>query len=207
MDVSLPTVRRRPLPWRDRARDRRGDALLARVTTAVACVAAAAAIHLGVVREHLAESVLFGWFFLGLALAQALIAARLVLVPLPSRLFFLGALSINAAAIAIWAVSRSTGLPLGPTPWVPEPTGVLDVLASVYEAAFVILVWRFVADPSTVALEPGRRHARETAVLVLLGILLAGWALSALQGGGDPAEGHTDALGPHGAAALRRTES
>ena len=39
----------------------------------------------------------------------------------------------------MWALSRSTGLPIGPTPGAPESVSLPDVLASVAEGVVVVL--------------------------------------------------------------------
>jgi hypothetical protein len=42
--------------------------------------------------------------------------------------------------VAVWLLSRTVGLPLGPTPWEPEGIGILDVLATVFEIAVIGVV-------------------------------------------------------------------
>jgi hypothetical protein len=36
----------------------------------------------------------------------------------------------SALVVALWIISRTTGLPLGPERWEPEPFGRLDIIAS-----------------------------------------------------------------------------
>ena len=43
----------------------------------------------------------------------------------------------NLAVLAIWAASRTTGLPIGPHPWETEPVGLLDLACGAYEIAIV----------------------------------------------------------------------
>jgi hypothetical protein len=43
----------------------------------------------------------------------------------------------NGAMVAIWAISRTTGLPVGPDPWMPEPLGALDLLATGLEVVLI----------------------------------------------------------------------
>ena len=45
---------------------------------------------------------------------------------------------MSGALTAIWAVSRMTGLPLGPEPWMPEPVQALDVVATLCEALVLV---------------------------------------------------------------------
>jgi len=98
--------------------------------------AAAGAIHIGVVPAHLREYWLFGLFFVAAGAAQAgwafLMAAR------PTRALNLAGLVGNAAVVALWIVSRTLGVPVGPEPGVAEPVGVLDALSSAFEVLIVI---------------------------------------------------------------------
>jgi hypothetical protein len=45
---------------------------------------------------------------------------------------------VNAAIVALWVLSRTSGLPIGPEPGSPEAAGALDLLATLYEVALVI---------------------------------------------------------------------
>ena len=42
-------------------------------------------------------------------------------------------LVVNAAVVAVWIVSRTTGLPVGPSPGTPEPFGGADLAATGFE--------------------------------------------------------------------------
>jgi hypothetical protein len=46
---------------------------------------------------------------------------------------------VSVGVIAVWAVSRTAGLPLGPEAGSPEPVGFADVGATLDELALVIL--------------------------------------------------------------------
>lgn len=41
----------------------------------------------------------------------------------------------------VWAISRTTGLPVGPAPWRPEPVGAIDSIATADELTLALLVW------------------------------------------------------------------
>lgn len=71
----------------------------------------AAAIHFAVVKMHFDEYTLFGVFFVGTGIAQLVWPAWLLRRSRP--LLGLGALG-NGAIVAMWAVDRIWGLPLGP---------------------------------------------------------------------------------------------
>lgn len=94
---------------------------------ASAGTAAAALVHLVVMPEHLRESLLYGAFFLCMALVQGVFAWSLLLTP-PALLLRVGALG-NGAAVTLWAVTRSVGLPFGPFAGQVERVGPLDLAA------------------------------------------------------------------------------
>ena len=95
----------------------------------------AGAIHFAALPEHLRESGLFAAFFFGCGTFQA--ATGLALrVHATRRLSLLVAIA-NAAVVALWVLSRTRGVPLGPAPWVPEHVGALDTVASACEVALI----------------------------------------------------------------------
>jgi hypothetical protein len=97
--------------------------------------AGAATIHFAVAKVHFDEYTLFGVFFVGSGLAQ--LAWPLWLLLRRWRpLLLLGALG-NALIVALWAVDRIWGLPLGPTPWEPDPVGFGDSATSAFEVVLV----------------------------------------------------------------------
>ena len=99
-------------------------------------------------------------------------------------------LAVNAGVVAIWVVSRTTGLPFGPEPGTPEAIGVPDVTATGFELVIAaILVVRLV--PSGAARL--RRHsmtvadAALAAVLALVAVaLVTAYAATSIAFGGDP---------------------
>ena len=52
-------------------------------------------------------------------------------------LFLLAAVG-NTAIVALWAVDRIWGLPLGPTPWKPDPIGFGDTVTAAFEVLLVL---------------------------------------------------------------------
>jgi diguanylate cyclase (GGDEF)-like protein len=93
-------------------------------------------IHAGVCPEHFREATVLGVFFLVVATLQLAWAAA-VLTRASRGLLFAGAAG-NAAVVAVWAVSRTFGVPVGPNPWRPEAVGVFDVLAVIAEVAVTV---------------------------------------------------------------------
>ena len=97
--------------------------VVARVAAA-ALTAGAGAIHLAVVPDHLREYLLFGIFF---AVVGAVQLGAAVALLRPTRRLAVGVATGQALLVALWLVSRTTGLPIGPQPWTPEEIGVADV--------------------------------------------------------------------------------
>lgn len=56
----------------------------------------------------------------------------------PSRGALIWGAAVNAAIVALWIMSRTVGMPIGPQPWVPEPVGVVDAIAAVAESVVVL---------------------------------------------------------------------
>jgi hypothetical protein len=97
--------------------------------------AGAASIHLAVAKMHFDEYTLFGLFFVGSGIAQ--LAWPIWLLFRRWRpLLVLGAAG-NALIVALWGVDRIWGLPLGPTPWKPDPIGFGDTVTSGFEVLVV----------------------------------------------------------------------
>lgn len=114
-----------------------GDARFVLLTGAIAFLFGAAMIHLAVVGPHLQESTLYAVFFVSAAIVQ-LVAAMTLTMNRHHRLLLAIALG-NALVIVVWALSRTVGLPIGPTPGIAESVSLPDVLASIAEAAIVML--------------------------------------------------------------------
>jgi hypothetical protein len=90
--------------------------------------AGAGAIHIAVIQAHLEEYWAFGVFFAVVAWLQILWA--IWVVARPSRVVALTGIGINGAITAVWVVSRTVGVPLGPEPGVAEPVEFVDVAAT-----------------------------------------------------------------------------
>src|SRR5919198_1278063 len=105
------------------------------VVAAALFSAGAAAIHFAVAKMHFEEYTLFGVFFVGSGVAQ-LVWPIWVLFRRWPPLFVLAAIG-NAGIVALWAVDRIWGLPLGPTPWRPDRIGFGDTTSAVFEVFLV----------------------------------------------------------------------
>lgn len=115
--------------------------LLAGVTvgrlTLAGLSAVAAGIHAWVAPEHYEEYTLFGVFFAVLGFAQAGWAAAVL--RRPTRLLYIAGIALSSGLLALWALSRSAGLPIGPEVWEAEPAGLLDVVAGVAELGVIVV--------------------------------------------------------------------
>jgi hypothetical protein len=130
--------------------------------------AGAAAIHFAVAKMHFDEYTLFGVFFVGSGLAQ-LVWPLWLLLRRWRPLLVLGALG-NGLIVALWAVDRISGLPLGPEHWKPDPVGFGDSVT----AAFELLI---VAGCVTVLARDRERPLRVGAAALTLAVV----ALTALS--------------------------
>jgi hypothetical protein len=103
----------------------------ARVWSAALLSIGAGLIHLTVAPEHLREWAPFGIFFLAVGSCQIILAAELI--ARPARKLEAIILAFNAFLIALWYVSRTSGLPIGPTAGQPEAVALTDVAAKALE--------------------------------------------------------------------------
>ncbi len=117
-----------------------------RLMTAAMLTLGAAFIHLAVAPAHLREYLPFGVFFLAVGCAQIVLAVEVV--SRPTRRLALAMAIGSAALVALWYVSRTVGLPIGPTPGLAEDTGLTDVICKLMEALSAILFLSLAAWPA-----------------------------------------------------------
>ena len=148
--VVAPAVIIAGLLWYDRIVDRRDAAGLppldiprGRVAVALASLGAGV-VHVAVCPDHFREAAVFGLFFAVCALAQVGWAAAVLAQP--SRRVWLAGLAGNAAVLALWAVTRTVGLPFGPEAGAAEAVGRADALAGVLEVVVVVAAVRALAE-------------------------------------------------------------
>jgi hypothetical protein len=101
----------------------------------------AALIHVSAAIGHVDESGLYVLFFALLApiqLAWGFLAYRR-----QSRRLLLAGAVLSLLVAGVWAMSRTTGLPVGPTPWHPEAVGAVDSIATADELTLALLVWLY----------------------------------------------------------------
>jgi hypothetical protein len=157
----------------------------AALVTAVAALAAAAVIHLGVVDVHAQQWAAEGAFFLLLAMAEAFLAVALVTSG--SRVVTKATIVLSLGTVALWATSRTVGVPLGPAAWDPEPVGLADSIATSLELATVAALVPVVL--------PAPRPSATAVVSATIGIAACLAAVAAVR-----AAGHDHTAGLHGGA-------
>ncbi len=145
----------------------------------------AAVIHAAVVPEHWEEWPLAGAFFVVLAVAEA--GCAVAVARSQSRAALVAALVVSAGPLMLWAVSRTTGLPVGPEAGTPEGVGMADAGASLLELVTLVLAAQLLAVPGL--RRPLTRHLRAGAVagvLALTTIGVGGSGLSSVHAFGGP---------------------
>jgi hypothetical protein len=98
--------------------------------------AGAGAIHIAVIQAHFDEYWAFGLFFAAAAWLQILWA--IWVVARPGRLVALTGIGINGAITAVWVVSRTVGVPLGPEPGMAEPAEFVDIAATSLQVLVIL---------------------------------------------------------------------
>ena len=97
--------------------------------------AGAAAIHFAVIADHFDEWWAYGVFFAVAAWLQILWA--IALGASVSRWLLLAGLVGNTIVVAVWAISRTSGFPVGPHAGTAESVAFIDVLATSLEVLIV----------------------------------------------------------------------
>jgi hypothetical protein len=142
---------------------------------ASATAAGSALVHFAVAPEHFAEWWGFGLFFV--LCAEVQLGWAIMLGRFRSNRMLAVGLVGSLFLVAVWALSRTSGLPLGPEPGVPEEMGVPDVASVALELVTAgACVW---------ALAVRSRGAMRFAIPVrvvglVLSIALTAWALAAV---------------------------
>lgn len=153
-----------------------GARIAARLVLAAAA-AGAGVIHLAYSPEHLREYLPLGIGFLVAGVLQLLWAAALTVRESPRLLLWGGLFSF--LFVGVYLMSRTTGLPLGPESFHPEPVGTADLICCALEVpvAFGALLLR--GHPNALRGRLHRRLAAVTAGSVLLVGLATSLALAA----------------------------
>jgi hypothetical protein len=97
-----------------------------------------ALIHVGAAVDHWRQYHLYTLAFSCLAALQTTWAAMIVRRR-SGRVLLLGC-SLQIGIVALWAISRTVGVPLAPQAWTPEGLGVADVTETIAELITVVAV-------------------------------------------------------------------
>lgn len=127
-----------------------------RLLLLVALSGSAGLIHARALFDHASHYWLFGVFFGALTYGQTLWAVWMYRRPDDERPLLPAAVA-SLAVVAIWVVSRTVGLPIGPWAGRPEPFGIEDITASLDELVLAALI--------IAMLRPDRRLAARLAWL------------------------------------------
>jgi len=143
----------------------------------------AGVVHLSIASDHWLEYRAFGVFFLLAGLVQ-LAWAWAVWVRPSGPLLRIG-VGGNVALIALWAVSRTVGLPIGPDHWSPEIFGWADGITVALEVGSLAIACWMLRGPSQAPASPLERRVGwmailSTAPLTIVAVLAGTGALSAI---------------------------
>lgn len=144
-----------------------------------------AGIHAFVIDTHLREWWVAGLFFAGAAISQAVCAYTALRTRGSRHAMTVGAIA-SVLLLSVWAVSRTVGIPFGPSAGAPEALGSLDVIASIAE---MVSVAAFLAPlvSARASVAPATRASR-LAAAALVGLMFgAGTATAAAM----PAHTHS----------------
>ena len=161
------------------------------------CIAliGSALIHSTVMEEHLSEWLMAGFFFLALVAVETALA--LAVIYAWGRRTAQAVVVTGLVTVAVWLISRTMGLPVGPADFrVPEPVGVPDLTSCLLELGAAALVWRAAAGPGPHTTAPGAgatAHADRwlRLVLVTVAIVITGVGLRPVVARGDTDATHT----------------
>jgi len=158
-----------------------------------ACSLTAAAIHFGFAPTHLSEDWAHGWFFLLTGWLGATFAVLIVVRP--RRWLWICGLVLNLGIMSTWAVSRTAGLPFGPTALRKEVAGTPDILTTVLEGVVVVVALvalfapRFMERP----VQSRRLVPAFTALAAFAVFALGSISMTPAYAGAHAASGHTHA--------------
>jgi hypothetical protein len=147
-----------------------------RIQLLIGLSAVAGLIHGKAFIDHVDHYWLFGVFFAVLTYAQVLWAMQLYRRPDDRRLFKAVAV-MSLGTVAIWLVSRSVGLPIGPWAGRPETMGMPDVVASVDELFIAAIIGAMLRPEGRIA---ARLRWLDHANCVRFGSMLCSLSLMAL---------------------------
>ena len=156
----------------------------------------AGVIHFAYSGDHYEMSWRHGTFFAVVAWLQ--ISYAVVVVLRPTCTLLIAGVVLNAAIIAVWAVSRVWGVPIGPDAWTPEPVGWADGLSTLFEGLIVATSLAVLVRPAIAGAQLRPSFGiPAVAVPVLAVAVMSSLALSPALASGHSHAGGDEAMGGH----------
>jgi hypothetical protein len=167
------------------------DIRLAAVVAAFASVGAAL-IHLAVIPDHWREWILSGLFFAALAFFQ--FAWAVVVLRSSHRGVIAVGIAANVAAMALWVMTRTRGLPFGPHAGEPDPFGTAGILTTLLEFVVVVTAaWAMLPHERGSWFSPRSYRLALGGAAVLISVIMAVGAVAGLDHShGGAGHGETD---------------
>ena len=167
----------------------------ARCTAAYASIGAAL-IHVVVLPEHRAQWWGYGVAFGGLAAFQ-LLWGVVAFKCLPRAAAYV-AVAVNGATVALWMLTRTAGLPVGPDAGAVEAAALPDIAATAFEITLMACVLWVVHRPATRARFSAALFLAALTVQAVAVSAVTGSALAAVKDGGAHGTAHNQGGHDHG---------
>jgi hypothetical protein len=106
---------------------------------AVSCLFSTGIIHVVWAVMHFDEWLAAGIFFLAVAALQTV--GAFAVAAIPGRTCYLANVAVNAVTVVVWAVSRTTGIPVGPDAGQRAAVGMPDLVATLLELVIVLALF------------------------------------------------------------------
>jgi hypothetical protein len=143
-----------------------------------------AAIHAAVGPQHRTHWAIAGVFFLLLTAAELAVAGRLLLRPERSSL--VAVVAVTSAPLALWAYTRSVGLPFGPSAGVADAIGLPDIVAVGLQICALVGAVVLLRRETRLTRRPAASvHVRTMVAVAVIGLTLIGVAGTRLGWMGD----------------------
>ena len=135
--------------------------------------AACGLVHFAAAGEHFDVSWMHGAFFAVTGWLQLVWAVVVVARPDVSRPLLIGT-ALHGGALAVWVLSRTVGVPVGPDAGVAEPVAFADAMVSIFEAAIVLIIGAVVWRPSL-------GHGSVSPAVARAGLVLGGVSIASIS--------------------------
>lgn len=175
MDISASTIFDRPAPRSPHGSPAARAPYTDSQTVLVLVAALAfigALIHAGAAADHWSEYHLYTLAFSSLAVLQ--VGWTLLIVRGASTRTLVLGCALQLGIVALWALSRTAGVPFAPTAWTREEIGVADLTETVGELVTVLAVLSVLFGERSNATRAARRWMPSVLLLAILISVLFG---------------------------------